>query len=61
MVGPDQEGMLDSLQPVTPLLQGHLDSQQLPVPHIIISFSGGEFFREERTGMELVIRHRSLG
>ena len=51
-VCPNQERMLRSRQPVVPLLQGHLDNQQFPVPHILI---GSSLAGVSRKG-----RHRGL-
>ena len=40
VVSPDQERVLSSFQPVSLLLECHLDSQQLPVANIVLGLCG---------------------
>ena len=53
--------MLCSLQPITPFLQSYFNGQQLPIPHVVVPFSGREFLRDEGAWMEFIVHLRSLG
>ena len=55
VICPYKKGLLGTLQPMAPLLEGHLDCQEYPVANVVISFRGGQATREESTGMELVV------
>ena len=55
MVRPDKHGVLGALQPVSPLLQGSLDSQQLTVPHVIIPLHRGESPGQEGDWVDLLV------
>lgn len=49
------ERVLGTLQQMAPLLQGHLDHQQLLITHIIVPFRGSQLLWEEGTGVLLAI------
>lgn len=59
----NQERMVGSLQPVSPLVQGCLYGEQLPIPHVIVGlswhheFSGeeGEWVYLSRVWLELAL------
>ncbi len=46
------EGVLCSLQPVSPLLQSQLDSEQFSVPYVVVALRRGELPGEEGARME---------
>lgn len=52
MVGDDFKRMFSSLQPMSPLLKGKLNSQQFLVADIIITYLWGQFLGKEGTWIE---------
>ncbi len=46
------EGVLGSLQPVSPLLQSQFDSEQFPVPYVVVALRRGKLPGEESARME---------
>ncbi len=52
MVGDHGKGVLCSLQLVSPLLQRQLDSEQLPVPNVVVALCRGKLLGEESARME---------
>ena len=56
VVGPEQECMLGTLQPVPPLLEGHLDGQQLPITDVVPRLCGTQPMGVEGAGVDLAIR-----
>ena len=45
--------MLGSFKPVPPLLKGYLNSQQLPVPYVVIPLCYSRFLGEKGTWEQL--------
>ena len=60
VVSTDEKGVFSPLKPMSPHLQSFNDSQQLQVPHIIVSLRRAELLREESTGAEFQWRTRAL-
>ena len=50
VVSSDEKRVFSPLKPMSPSLQSLDDSQQLPVPHVIVSLCRAELPREESTG-----------
>ena len=61
MVGPDQEWLFCSFQPVPLLFQRHLHHQEFAVANIVVPFSRIETMGQEGTGMKLLVLGRLLG
>ena len=61
MVGPNNKRMLRALQPMSPLLQGKLDGQELAVADVVVSLRRGQPAGEGGTGVELVVGGGALG
>ena len=59
MVGPNQEWLFCSFQPVPPLF--HLACQEFSVAYIIVPLCRIETMGQEGTGMNLLVLGRSLG
>lgn len=53
MVSQYSKWVFTSLEPVPPLFQRGLDCQELPVPHIIVTFRRSQFAGVVRTGVQL--------
>lgn len=53
VVSPDEERVFSPLKPMSPRLQSLNNSQQLPVPHIIVPLRRAELLQEESTAAEL--------
>ena len=61
MVGPDHVGLLGPLQPMSPLSQGGMDGQELPVPHIIVCLCRGEPSGLKGDRVDVLVLLRPLG
>ena len=61
VVRPDEDGVLGSLQPVPPLLEGRVDGQKFPVTHIIIPLGQGESSGQEGNRVDELVLLGSLG
>ena len=61
MISPYDEGMLRTLQPMSPFFQSNLDRQQLTVPNIVVPLGWRKLPRQEGTWVELVVLIRALG
>ena len=61
MVSPNEYWVLGPLQPVSPFLQGSVNGQQFPVPHVVVAFRRGEAPRQERDWMDLLVLRSPLG
>ena len=61
VVRPDENGVLGSLQPVPPLLEGHVDGQKFPVSHVIIPLGRGESSGQEGDRVDELVLLRALG
>jgi hypothetical protein len=61
VVGPNHERLFCPLKPMSPFLQRQFHSQQLSVTHIIVALSRYKPAREERAGVNLLVRGRALG
>jgi hypothetical protein len=53
MVSPDGKDVFRPLKPMSPRLQDLDDSQQLPIPHIIVLLRKAELLQKEGTGVAL--------
>lgn len=61
MVSPNNILMYCTFNPVSPLLEGKNNHEELPIPHVIIFLSRVEVLREKSAGIELLLHLKVLG
>ena len=61
VISPNHYGLLDPLHPMAPLGEGGVDSQELPIPHVIIRLRRGKPAGQKGDKMDVLILFRPLG